>query len=124
MPESNSGIISEALKWVWLGLLALGGYVWNALAGQVKENAVALAEHKDALSDHIMDDLKSHDDFVKRDELKELKASLTKRFDSLDQRGEEILKHLMEGVPRAEFDTSKDQLHARINDLEKRKVDK
>jgi hypothetical protein len=110
-------LIAEALKWVWLGLLALGSYVWNSLTVQVKKNS-------EALSEHIMDDLKSHEELVKKAELKEIVNSLTRRFDKLDEKGDDILTHLMEGVSRTEFKDEMKGVYSSIDDLRKSKADK
>jgi hypothetical protein len=128
MPEkeviTESGMITEALKWVWLGLLGLGGYVWNNLASQVKANEAALVEHKNTLSDHVMDDIKSHDDFVHKDDWQEMKQNIYARFDKLDAKSDKILAQVNLGVGRVEFKAELKDVYGAIEDLRKTKVDK
>jgi hypothetical protein len=96
MPEKDTGLIAEALKWVWLGLLALGSYVWNCLSGDVRRNEENLILFKKDLSDHIVDDLKSHEDFVSHayveSEIKPWMRDINGKMDLIIQQTADVIK--------------------------------
>lgn len=123
-PENNPSLVAEALKWVWLGFLAIGGYVWNTLAGQVKSNAEALEDHKKALSNHYMADLKAHEEFITKDDWMEMKRSLYSRFDKLDDKSNKILDRVVLGVSRDEFKGELKDVYASIETLRQTKQGK
>ncbi len=124
MPENNAGSITEILKWGWVGMCGITNWVCKRLVGYVDQI-------KEDLSDHVLDDLKSHDDYVHKDDWQEMKANLTSRFDKLDENDKDIahkidslLERVSIGASRDELEALKDQLHGRINELERSKADK
>ncbi len=118
MPIENApGPITEFFKYGWLLLVAVVTYMWKQLSGQVDKNSEALTRHK-------LDDQKSHEVFVTKSDFRDTMNSLVKRFDKLDDNDAEILKHLMEGVSRAEFKGELSNLYTKVDSLEQRKADK
>ena len=96
MNENNAIGISEILKWGWVALGVMGGYIWRNLTNQVKENS-------NALNAHLLADVKSHEDFVKQAEFGDMQKSIYARFDKLDAKSDKILDRVMESVTRSEF---------------------
>ena len=117
MPDKDPNILAKLAEWGWLSLAALGAYVFRNLAGQVKEN-------QEALSDHVMDNLRTHEDSVHKDNIIELKGNIFSRFDKLDAKQDKLLDKIVLGISREEFKSETSILHNKIDSLEQRKSDK
>ena len=64
MPESTSLSIAAILKYGWLATIGMGAWVWKNLTGQVNKNT-------EALNEHIIEDLKAHEEFITHGYMKE-----------------------------------------------------
>ena len=117
MPDKDPNILAKLAEWGWLSLVALGGYIFRSLAGQVKDN-------QDALADHVIGDIKTHEDFVQKDDLTEMKANMFARFDKLDIKQDRLLDKVVLGVSREEVKGELASLYNKIDSLEQRKSDK
>jgi len=116
MPDqigSTAGLLNKALEWLVLGVTGLVGILWKA-------NDTRFSKIENRI-----------ENFSTKEEIHELKNNLHSRFDKLDEESkvidkkiDKILERVLLGVSREEFDNKTDQLHARINDLEKSKADK
>jgi hypothetical protein len=93
---------------------AIGGWIFNRQISRIDKVAEELEEHRLYVSNH----------YATQAGIEELKVGLYGRWDRLEDKVDEFLKTAATSVNRTEFEISKDQLHARINDLEKRKSDK
>lgn len=116
MPD-NAGNISDILKWGWVALTGLGVWIWQRTVKQIDSNSKEL-------QDHMIEDLKSHDNFVHKDDLSELKLSIYSRFDKLDAKSDKILDRVMVGVTRDEFKSELKDVYASLESIRLSKQDK
>ena len=117
MPENNAGSITEILKWGWVALIGVITWMWQRMVGQVDQV-------KEELSTHTVNDIKTHENFIQKDEWTEFKSSIHDRFDKLDAKEDKILDKVINGVDRAEFKSEIGTLYSKIDSLEQRKADK
>jgi hypothetical protein len=115
--HEEPNIILEAAKWGWLALVGVVVWMWQRMIGHVEKNS-------EELQDHIMDDLKTHDDFVKKSEWDAMKNSLYARFDKLDAKSDKILDRVVLGITREEFKGENQAIYQKLDDLQKNKADK
>jgi hypothetical protein len=108
MPENNTGIITDILKYGWLALLGMGTWIWKSLASQVDTNAKALSDH-----------VSSHSEFVThtymQDEIKPWLNRIDNKMDMLVTQTADIIK-------REEYKKDVSAIHDRLNGLQS-KVD-
>jgi hypothetical protein len=116
--ENESQMISaELMPWILGGVtLFLGvlGWIWNRQISKIDKVSEDLEDHKLYVS-------KNH---VTHDDITELKDGLYSRLDRHENKLDGFLRSISDSVTQSAFDLAKDQLHARCNDLEKRKMDK
>jgi hypothetical protein len=117
LPENNAGTITEVLKWGWTLLIGAVAYMWKNLSSKVEANSKAM-------TDHALDDLRMHENYVSKTDWSELKLSIYSRFDKLDAKSDTILNRVMEGITRTEFKNELKSVYLKLDDLQKTKVDK
>lgn len=105
MPESTSLSIAAILKYGWLALIGMGAWVWKNLASQVNKNT-------EALNEHIIEDLKAHEDFIThgymQDEIKPWLNRIDKKMDKLVTQTADVIK-------RDEYKSDITALHIKID---------
>lgn len=118
MPEPQVSLFQEYIVPILTvvgGLIAtLVGWIFSRQIAKIDSVSIDLETHKLHVSNHHA----THDD------IDELKKGLYSRWDRLEDKVDKFLETVSMSVNRPEFEIAKDQLHARINDLEKRKQDK
>ena len=88
MPESSTISLASMLKYGWLTLVGILGYVWKNLTSQVSANS-------EALQVHIREDLLAHDEFVRKGDWHEFKNSMNSRFDKIEEKEDKILEKVI-----------------------------
>nr|AKH47339.1 hypothetical protein [uncultured marine virus] len=101
---------------IFLATVLLGGlgFFIKRLINRVDSLTLDLSKHELHVSNHHA----THADIA------ELKTALFPRWDKLEDKIDNIYTLVCGTVSREAFETAKDQLHARINDMEIRKQDK
>ena len=111
-------MINEYLMPLVLGtislVVALGTWIFKRQVKKIDDLGNELEAHRLHVSNH----------YATQADISELKESLFKRWDRIELKMDDFLTNISMAVARPEFETAKDQLHMRINDLEKRKQDK
>jgi hypothetical protein len=112
--------IEEALKWVVGVLTVLCGWILKRITSKIDGG-------EKAMQAHIESETGTLEKYVLRTEWVEFKGSMYSRFDKLEANDRElvrkmdsILEKIGFGASRNELENLKDQVHGRINDLEKR----
>ena len=117
MPEASTISLAAILKYGWLTLVGVLGYVWKNLTSQVSANS-------EALQVHIKEDLASHDEFVRKGDWHEFKNSMHSRFDKIEEKEDKILEKVINGVDRKEFKAEIGTIYTKLDSIEQRKADK
>lgn len=114
MPENNAGSFVEVLKYGWTLLIGVVWWMWNRMVGDVDELRGELKEQKESISDHIMDDLKSHEDFVSHEYLNsEIKPWLNR----IDKKMDTLVTQTADVIKREEYKKDIGALYSQLGDL-------
>jgi hypothetical protein len=116
MMQETSGLF-ELMKWGWVALIGVIVWMWQKLTGHVEDNSEALRQH-------IIDDLKKHAEFVSTSCFHEFGMAVYARFDKLDEKQDKLLDQVVLGVGREEFKGELQAIYAKLDSIERRKVDK
>ena len=116
MMQETSGLF-ELMKWGWVALIGVIVWMWQKLTGHVEDNSEALRQH-------IIDDLKKHSEFVSTSCFHEFGIAVYARFDKLDEKQDKLLDQIVLGVGREEFKGELQSIYAKLDSIERRKVDK
>ena len=117
MPEPSSVSFAAILKYGWITLVGVLGYIWKNLTSQVEANS-------QALQTHVRDDAALHEEFVKKDDWHEFKNSMHSRFDKIEDKEDKILDKVINGVDRKEFKSEIGTIYSKLDSIEQRKADK
>jgi hypothetical protein len=101
---SEPNIVLEAAKWGWVALVGVVVWMWQRLTGRVDDTA-------EALSDHIMDDLKMHDDFVTHDYMQ---AEIKPWLNRIDSKMDTLVTQTADVIKRDEYKADITALHNKI----------
>ena len=97
----------ELLKYGWVLLIGAIGWMWNRMVGNIDQV-------KADLSDHIMDDLKAHDDFITHDYMQdEIKPWLNR----IDKKMDKLVDQTADVIKREEYKKDIGALYSQVGDL-------
>ena len=95
-------------------VVGLGTWIFNRQVAKIDALGAELETHRLHVSNH----------YATKSDIEDLKNSLFKRWDRIEEKMDQFLTNISMAVSRTEHQTATDQLHHRINELEVRKMDK